>query len=202
MKRPINTALHDRKIAFDRIGMDIAANIFADAVIDGAMESEFTADFLCRAAFVHHNVGRGLDLSIDDRPQIAGVDSRNMVRANLAAPLHKREHGFFANAAGAFMVALAAKFVFSPIRRRSSRQSRPSCLRRQAYQDWFREAIHECDGTETTPFFCSIPASGATDKYFPDSAGAMSAMFILVEEPARRYITRRWMFGTAQSLVE
>jgi hypothetical protein len=45
-------------------------------------------------------------------------------------------------------------------------------------------------------------ALGATDKYFLDGAGAMSAMFILVEEPARRYITRRWTLGAAQSLVE
>src|ERR1700730_15543246 len=112
MERTVDTALHDGKISFYRVGMDVAANVFADAVIDGAMKSEFTADFLCRAAFVRHNIGRAVDLSIDDRPQIAGVDGRHMVRAHFATTLYKREHGFFANATGAFMVALATMFVF------------------------------------------------------------------------------------------
>jgi peptidoglycan/LPS O-acetylase OafA/YrhL len=56
-----------------------------------------------------------------------------------------------------------------------------------------------------SPYLLHVPvaaALGATDKCFLDGAGAMSAMFILVEEPARRYITRRWTLGAAQSLVE
>lgn len=73
MKRAIDTAFHDGEISFDRVGMNIAAHIFADAVIDGAMKSEFTADFLCRATFVRHNVGRAVDLSLDDRPQFFAV---------------------------------------------------------------------------------------------------------------------------------
>jgi hypothetical protein len=46
MKRPINAALHDRKIALDRIRMDIATNIFADAVINRLMTSKLGTDLL------------------------------------------------------------------------------------------------------------------------------------------------------------
>ena len=46
------------------------------------------------------------------------------------------------------------------------------------------------DRISFSPHLLHVPgaaALGATDKYFPDSAGAMSAMFNLVEEPASEH---------------
>jgi hypothetical protein len=52
-----------------------------------------------------------VDLSLGDWAQIVRASGREMVRANLAVPLDKREHRFLANSTRSEVLALAAVFV-------------------------------------------------------------------------------------------
>jgi hypothetical protein len=109
--RPIDRAFEDGEIALNRVRMHIASDILSSAVIDGTVPSEFAANFLSGPAFVRHNTGRAVYLSLDNRPQLLSGNGRDVVRTNLATPLDKREHGFLAGTASSKVLALAAVFV-------------------------------------------------------------------------------------------
>src|ERR1700730_9430321 len=91
--------------------MHIASDILSSGVIDGTVLGEFFTNFLSGPAFICHNIGRTVDLSLDDRPQVLCGNCRNVVRTNLTAPLDKREDGFLASPASSNVLALALVFV-------------------------------------------------------------------------------------------
>ncbi len=72
---PIDRALHDGKVALNAIGVNVAANVIASALIDGTVQRKLAADFLSGPAFVRHDVSSAVDLSPDDWAQgaVAGV---------------------------------------------------------------------------------------------------------------------------------
>src|ERR1700674_4100951 len=107
----MNTAFEDGKVAFNCVGMGVAANIFAGTMVDRAVFGKFAADLLRGSAFVCHDMRCGMDLSFRDLTQIVGSDRWNVVRTHLTFAFNQREHGFLAGAACSGMLALAAMLV-------------------------------------------------------------------------------------------
>src|ERR1700730_14364893 len=99
MVHAIDAALEDRKISFDCICVDIAANIFANAVVDGTVKDEFTPDFLSGATFVCHDKHGRVDLCRNDWAQCCGCDRRDVMRLNATAALDQSEDSFLTSAA-------------------------------------------------------------------------------------------------------
>jgi hypothetical protein len=58
-------ALHPEIEAFDRIGVNRAANIFAPCMLNGLVRGEVLADSDKRLPLVAHQVGRGLNLFVE-----------------------------------------------------------------------------------------------------------------------------------------
>src|ERR1700737_390511 len=100
------------EIAFNRVGMNVAVNIFANAMIDGPVKDEFAADFLSRATFVCHNKRGRVDLCRNDWTQCCGCDRRDMMRFNATATLDQCEDSFLTSTASSDMLALIAVLVF------------------------------------------------------------------------------------------
>src|SRR5713101_5971330 len=107
----MDAAFQDREITFNRVGMHVAAHIFADAVIDGIVLLIQAAKALRCCAFVGINNGRAVKLGLKDRSQVLGVDLGDMMRANATLALYKRVNRLFANAARALVLTLAAMLV-------------------------------------------------------------------------------------------
>ena len=81
-----HAALEDRKEAFDRVGVDVAAHIFADAGDDGAMVGE-TALAMPRIerVLVGHEVGFAGDVRLHDRLMVRGASAGRRRSTRLAA---------------------------------------------------------------------------------------------------------------------
>src|SRR5580704_15858346 len=111
MIRPVNGSLHDGKEAFSRIYVNVTSHIFTSAMIDRTMPGELTANLLCHASFVRHDIRRAMDLSLNNRAKVLCGNCLNVVRTNLATPLDKGEHSFLSSPASSKMLALVAVFV-------------------------------------------------------------------------------------------
>lgn len=90
-----DTALHDRKIAFDGVGMGLTAHVFLNAMINGLM-LEVLIDVTVLPGIVCHDGGIGMNLFAKDRAQIRAGHIGQVERANPAITLNEGEHGFLA----------------------------------------------------------------------------------------------------------
>ena len=61
-----DAAFEDGKVAFNRIGMGIATDVFSGSMIYGLMEAVFTTHLNHRAALVRHNESLGNDFLIEN----------------------------------------------------------------------------------------------------------------------------------------
>ena len=108
----IDATLEDRKVTFDRICMNIAANIFVDTVVDHAMFSKPRPSFLSVAPFVGHDESCLVHLRRQDRVQSRGGHGGNVVRAHAAA-LYEGEYRFLARPDGPERLRLLRCLFFS-----------------------------------------------------------------------------------------
>ena len=112
-------AFENREVAFNGVGVNFAAYILADAMVDHAVVLEAAPQALGCRAFISHDESGFMHLGRDDGAQGSGGDSRNMVRPHFAATLDEREDGFLADSARTGVLALAAVFVlFQPAHER------------------------------------------------------------------------------------
>jgi hypothetical protein len=104
-----NATLQNGEVAFNRVRMHVAANILANAVIDGLMAGEHLAD--ASATAIAHYVGRGVKLSVQDRAKRVSAHGRDMMATDGAAALDKGENSFLSLAADIVRFTLAAMLV-------------------------------------------------------------------------------------------
>lgn len=108
----IDAALEDRKVTFNRVGVCVAAHVFARAMVHNIVAGKHRRDKAVLAFAVRHQARFcGVQLRGKDRAQIIGIDGSQVHGAHLAATLDQREHHLFAHAADVLAVALAAVFV-------------------------------------------------------------------------------------------
>ena len=83
VEMPIDAALEDREIAFDRVCVpEAAANVFLDRMVDGAVAVEVLSDRGIDGALIGHEVGLAVNLSFEDRLQGRGVHGRDVLRSH------------------------------------------------------------------------------------------------------------------------
>jgi hypothetical protein len=109
--RPRNAALKDREVAFDRIGVGIAPDVFADTVVDRLMAGEIRPENTVLPLAISHKRRASVKLRGQDRAQGRGRHFRDMVRADLAATLDKRESDLLARAADVSLLALPSVLI-------------------------------------------------------------------------------------------
>ena len=102
LKNTIHAAFEDAEKAFDRIGVGIAAHVFASRVIDRLMVKERLADFLILARIIGHQARALGDVLAKFGFQRVGGHIGHMERAHLAAALDQRENRFLMRVATAF----------------------------------------------------------------------------------------------------
>jgi hypothetical protein len=103
MLTAIKAALYNREIAVNGVGTNVAANVFADALI-GRMMIGRTVTSACTAVIAYF--GRHY-LLIHDRTQGFGGHLRDVMRPGSVAALNQRENSFLALTANATRVAVA-----------------------------------------------------------------------------------------------
>ena len=118
----VDAAFKDGEVAFNRVCMNVSANVFADAVVDGTVKDEFTPDFLRCATFICHDKRGSVDLCRDNWAQCGGIDRRDMMRFDATAALDQGKHSFLASAAGSDVLALVAVLILMLIRMSDMRQ--------------------------------------------------------------------------------
>lgn len=108
----INAALENREVSFNGVDMNVATDVFAGAMVDVTMLGKFASYLHVGATFVRHDVGCAMDLSLDNRAKVGGINLRDMVRPDAAFALNQRKDNLLANAAAPGMLALAPMLVF------------------------------------------------------------------------------------------
>src|SRR3954470_12574807 len=88
-----HAALEDREIAFDRVGADVAANMFFLAVIDSLMAGEFGTDCFVPRCLIRHQIALATNIDTNDRDQLAQRPPFDMEAACAALAFHQRENG-------------------------------------------------------------------------------------------------------------
>src|SRR5437588_370652 len=78
----IDAVLEDRKVAFNGVGMDRAANVFLSGVLHGEVAREIPADPGVDRSLIGHEPAIAMDVPRDDGPQHLGGNVRNMEAAN------------------------------------------------------------------------------------------------------------------------
>lgn len=101
-----DTALHDREIALDGVGMRVATNILANSVVH-SLVFEVLMDVAILARVVGHDGGFRVELFPQDGAKIVPGDVGHMERTNAPITLDEREYGLLAGAAD-FSGALGA----------------------------------------------------------------------------------------------
>jgi hypothetical protein len=86
-----HAAFEDAVEALKRVCVNLAAAVFASAVIDIFMARKIIAQMRVLAGFVCHDRGFFRDVGAKDRHQMSGGRTFNMKAANLAAALDKRQ---------------------------------------------------------------------------------------------------------------
>jgi hypothetical protein len=89
----LNPALQDRKVAFDGVGVDLAANVLFRAVDNGSVRSEVPADAGIDGRLVGHEAAVHMGVPCEDGPQELCGDIWDVKAADLAAALDKRHDG-------------------------------------------------------------------------------------------------------------
>jgi hypothetical protein len=67
----IDAALKNGEVTFNRVGVDVATNVLADALIDCTMIREFRSDSC--SAFIAIDLRGRMDLLLQDRPERLGI---------------------------------------------------------------------------------------------------------------------------------
>lgn len=107
-----DSTLQNGEVAFDRIGVDIAADIFACFVVDRFMTGYQWCEGSQWAIAIGHKAGFGVQLLADIRLEVCSADARDRGRrAHLAAAFDQRENHRLADAADVRGLALAAMLV-------------------------------------------------------------------------------------------
>src|SRR6185312_17572361 len=96
----LHAALEDRKVAFDRIGVHVAAHVFVVRVGDGFMGREFFADAHVEAAFVSMQARFAGDIVSHDLVDAFAVGISGIERAHSAAAFQQRHNRTLAGGAG------------------------------------------------------------------------------------------------------
>jgi hypothetical protein len=68
--------------------MDIAANVFSDAMIGRAVSLKLASDFFGGAAFIGHDKCCGINMGLQNRPQCFGRHFGHMMGADAAFALN------------------------------------------------------------------------------------------------------------------
>lgn len=92
-----HTALEDAEIAFNGVRVGGPAHVFASPVVDDLM-LEGAVHMAILARVVRAKRGGGVNLLDKDWLEVGGGDALDVGRADRAATLNKREHGFLAPA--------------------------------------------------------------------------------------------------------
>jgi hypothetical protein len=88
-----HAALEDRKEAFRRIGMNVIANVFANAVLDGFMRGEMFLGTSVEAAFVGMQAAFLGDVFANDLGDVCLVSNCHMEGTDVTAALDQRNDG-------------------------------------------------------------------------------------------------------------
>lgn len=89
----LHSALEDREVASDRVGVDIAAHILVLAVLDRIMGRILGADLPVEAAFVGHEAAFAADVLTEQGHDVRDRRLIDMERTDHAATLDEAEHG-------------------------------------------------------------------------------------------------------------
>lgn len=92
----VNSTLQDRKITFDGIGINVAANIFLDRMVDSFMASKALADLRIEFALIGAQIRLGRNLLFDDRLEVGGIDVRDVERCDATTAFDQCDNGFVA----------------------------------------------------------------------------------------------------------
>jgi hypothetical protein len=88
----LHATFEDRIIAFNGVGVNMAANVFLLAVIYAFMARKFGADFEILASFVSHQGGFAGHIGTHDWRNVGNGGAINMETAGTAAPLDQGEN--------------------------------------------------------------------------------------------------------------
>src|SRR5260370_15209620 len=107
-------ALEDGEVAFDRVGVSLAAHVLTDPVVDRFVFGEHRAENAVLALAIGHQERRLIKLRFKDGAQGLCGDIRDVLRPDLAAALDDRKDGFLARAAEVLRVSPPCVFVLFP----------------------------------------------------------------------------------------
>lgn len=103
-------ALETCEVAFNRVGVSLAADILVDRAIDRIM-AEIAANVPILAGIVRHEHSVLVQLSNEDRPQRRGIDFGHMLSAETPITLDECKRNVVAHAADIFRIALGPMLV-------------------------------------------------------------------------------------------
>src|SRR5579862_875223 len=90
-----HAALENAEIAFNGVGVPkMAAHVFLNRMVDGAVAAELACNRRVDRAFVRHHIGRLADFGFQDRLQCRAIHARHVVRANPAVALNQGNNRF------------------------------------------------------------------------------------------------------------
>jgi hypothetical protein len=109
----VDASLEDAEIALNGVGMDIATNVFAVGVVDGAMRSEVVADIGVNLGLVGHQDAIERNVARHGAAQGVGANSREVERPYSAVTLDEGNNRLlFGNRQESLGASLAAHISF------------------------------------------------------------------------------------------
>src|ERR1700716_3916258 len=102
-----HAALEDRTEAFDRGGVDGAANVFIPAMVHAVMADELAADLLVGLMFVSHQGGFAAQVCVNDRGNVRDTRAVNVKTAGRTAALNEGQDYVLVGRAKAALLGLS-----------------------------------------------------------------------------------------------
>src|SRR6185312_10563823 len=96
-----HAALENRKVAFDGVGVNAAANVFASRMLDGHVAEEILSDSRIETAFVGEQHAFGGDVSGNENHNVFFGGRCHMEGANRSVALNQAKHGALVRRAAA-----------------------------------------------------------------------------------------------------
>src|SRR5215510_14958664 len=107
MIRPGDPAFEDREVAFNRVGVHVAANVLASRVTNDRTRTLARLHTTKCLVIVRVESGIVVQLLLKDCADVLRCDGRNMMRANRPAALNQRNDRLFTSTTTANVLALA-----------------------------------------------------------------------------------------------